>query len=113
MKFTIAIIALLGNVSAINLRDSADVTDLFNDDSQEAETLKSIADAEKAHGRSIPASIANENVKEILVQRSNVEFKDDEFVKLNKGQTADKTLLQLDVEEFEYPEARPIGEMLA
>ena len=37
MKF--AIIALLALASGITLRDDADVTDLFNDDSSEAETL--------------------------------------------------------------------------
>lgn len=93
MKFakSLAVIALINNTQAI--RDNADVTDLFNDDSQEAETMRSIAEAEKAHGKPLPASIADENLKEILVQKSNVEFKDDEFVKLNKGTTADKSLL--------------------
>ena len=47
MKLTIAIAALL-SVNAIQLKD--DVSDLFNDNSDEAETLKSIAAAEKVHG---------------------------------------------------------------
>lgn len=35
MKFalTLAVIALINNTQAINLRDEADVSDLFNDDS--------------------------------------------------------------------------------
>ena len=50
MKFSVAI-ALIGVASGIMLRDdSPDVSDLFNDDSNQAETLKSIAEAEKATG---------------------------------------------------------------
>ena len=52
MKFSLAIIGLVGCIEAIrhNPYDSADVTDLFNDNSDEAETMKSIAQAEEAHG---------------------------------------------------------------
>lgn len=41
MKFasTLAVIALINNTQALNIRDNADVSDLFNDDSQEAETM--------------------------------------------------------------------------
>ena len=116
MKFasTLAVIALINNIQAIRSSANPDVSDLFNDDSQEAETLASIAEAEKATGHSLPASIADENLKEITVQKSKIEFgKDDEFVKLNKGTTADKTLLQLDEEMEMIPEARPIGEVMA
>jgi predicted RND superfamily exporter protein len=69
MKFavTLAVIALINNTQAVNIKFNADVEDLFNDDSQEAETLKSISEAEKLHGKVLPASIADENLKEILV----------------------------------------------
>lgn len=116
MKFasTLAVIALINNTQAIRAFDNDDVSDLFNDDSQETETLKSIAEAEKVSGKKLPASIADENLKEILVQRSSIEFgNDDEFVKLSKGTTADKTLLQLDEQMYFIPEARPIGEVMA
>ena len=62
MKYSIALIALLGSASSIivnhNPYDSADVTDLFNDNSEEAETLKSIAAAEAAHGVKLDAKDA-------------------------------------------------------
>jgi hypothetical protein len=69
MKFasTLAVIALINNTQAIRAFDNDDVSDLFNDDSQETETLKSIAEAEKVSGKKLPASIADENLKEILV----------------------------------------------
>jgi hypothetical protein len=108
------VIALINSAYAINIRDSADESDLFNDDSQEAETLKSIKEAEALHGKALPASIADENLKEILVQKSKVEFgNDDEFIKLSKGTTVDKTLLQTDSQLNFEREARPIGELMA
>ena len=77
-------------------------------------TLKSIKEAEKLHGKALPASIADENLKEILVQKSRVEFgEDDSFIKLSKGTNADKTLIQTDSEINVAPEARPIGELMA
>jgi hypothetical protein len=67
MKFTLAIAALLAtSVAAVNLRDDADVTDLFNDNSDEIETMKSIAAAEKIHGSKISGDIAGESTNEIL-----------------------------------------------
>ena len=58
MKFSVAI-ALIGVASGIMLRDdSPDVSDLFNDDSNQAETLKSIAEAEKATGTQMDQSLA-------------------------------------------------------
>ena len=116
MKFasTLAVIALINNTQAIRSSDNTDVSDLFNDESQEAETLLSIKEAEKATGHSLPASIADENLKEITVQKSKIELgTDGEFVKLSKGTTADKTLLQLDEDLQMTPEARPIAEVMA
>ena len=90
----LAVLLLVNNISAISLRDDTDVTDLFNDDSQAEETLKSIKEAEKVSGKELPASIADQNMKEILTQKSIVHFdKDDEFIKLAKGTTADKELV--------------------
>ena len=56
MKLTIAIVALLSVSSALRVRD--DVGDLFNDNSDEAETLKSIAAAEKVHGAKLADNIS-------------------------------------------------------
>ena len=58
MKFA-ATLALLAVVSAIKLNDN-DIGDLFNDDSQEADTLASIKSAEQAHGMKLGSDIANE-----------------------------------------------------
>ena len=68
MKFSVTLAALLAtSVVAINLRDDADVTDLFNDNSDEIETQKSIAAAEKIHGSKISSEIAGESTAEILM----------------------------------------------
>lgn len=87
MKFVLlAALALVNNVDAMRLIDS-DVNDLFNDDSQEADTLASIQAAEKAHGIKLDSSIANDNMSQILGQKASVKFTDDdEFVKLEKRQ---------------------------
>ena len=63
MKYalTLAVIALINNTAAIQLRDD-DVNDLWNDDSQSADTLQSIKAAEKAHGQQLDASIASDNM---------------------------------------------------
>tara|TARA_B110000285_G_C14914304_1_gene509454 strand:+ start:80 stop:295 length:216 start_codon:yes stop_codon:yes gene_type:complete len=71
MKF-FALAALLATVAAVNLRDDADVTDLFNDNSDEIETQKSIAAAEKIHGSKISGDIAGESTAEILTQKASV-----------------------------------------
>jgi hypothetical protein len=49
MKFTqtLAVMALINNMSAISLRDD---DDLFTDGADEAATMSSIAQAEKEHG---------------------------------------------------------------
>ena len=61
-SYLIVIIALLSFTSSIivkdSVHDSTDVTDLFNDNSDEAETMKSIAAAEKAHGVKLDAKEA-------------------------------------------------------
>ena len=67
MKFglSIAVFALINNTSATRLVDD-DVNDLWSDDSQSADTLSSIKAAEKAHGVSLDASIASDNMQQIL-----------------------------------------------
>ena len=58
MKFTIAI-ALVGLASGVMIRDdSPDVSDLFNYDADEAETMRSIAEAEKATGTQMSQGLA-------------------------------------------------------
>ena len=44
--FSLAILALISNASAVELRDN-----LWSDDDEETETLASIQAAEKAHGK--------------------------------------------------------------
>lgn len=64
MKFTItiAVFALINNILAVKLRDD-DVDDLWSDDGQSSDTLLSIKAAEKAHGKVLDASIANDNMQ--------------------------------------------------
>ena len=67
MKYII-LLALV--VNAIKF-DSADVSDLFNDDSDEAGTLKSIAEAEKAHGVKLDAKDALQSVDDYAYAKEN------------------------------------------
>ena len=65
MKFSIAI-ALIGVASGIMIRgpDSADVSDLFNEEANQAETLQSIAEAEKATGTKMDSTLAQSTKKD-------------------------------------------------
>lgn len=116
MKFTysLAVLALLNNASALSLRDD---DDLFTDNADEQETLNSIAAAEKAHGTKFNG-ISTEDQKALTTQKTKMTFQNDNFV-MNERRVfgaADKnlpkgSLLMLE-EEMHYPEPRPIGEVL-
>ena len=77
MKF-IVLACLIQTGATVALRDDADVTDLFNDNADEIETMKSIASAEKVHGSKISQEISSESTKEILSQKSSVKFDNDD-----------------------------------
>jgi len=66
---SIAVIALINNVSAIRMRDD----DLFNDDNAELETLASIQAAEKLHGSKFTGLNA-EDQKNLISQKSEMHF---------------------------------------
>ena len=106
---SIAVIALINNVSAIRMRDD----DLFNDDNAELETLASIQAAEKLHGAKFTGLNA-EDQKNLISQKSEMHFdQNDEFIK-NDKRTYNKVLLQTGAEiNYSVPEARPIYELLA
>ena len=106
---SIAVIALINNVSAIRMRDD----DLFNDDNAELETLASIQAAEKLHGSKFTGLNA-EDQKNLISQKSEMHFdQNDEFIK-NDKRTYNKVLLQTGAEiNYSVPEARPIFEVLA
>ena len=108
MKYTLAVMALLATASAIKLRDD---DDLWSDDGQATETLASISAAEKAHNAKFNG-ISKEDQAELLNQRSQMNFQGEEFVKNTaRSFPSQPTLLQL--EDFHYPEARPIAVVLA
>ena len=74
MKFTIAI-ALIGLASGVMIRDdSPDVSDLFNENADEAETLKSIAEAEKATGTKMDKSLAQSTKKDYDFAGEHADF---------------------------------------
>jgi len=52
---TFAVAALISNISATKL--NPDVTDLFNDESEELETLKSLRETEKEMGTKLGNSL--------------------------------------------------------
>jgi hypothetical protein len=98
-KFAIslAVFALVNNVEAIRIRDADE--DLFTDNASEAETLQSIAQAEKAQGTKFNGINADDQ-KELLGQRSKLTFEGDQFVKNEKktwgNEAKDVKLLQLE-----------------
>ena len=84
MKFTstLAVLALINNVSAVLIRDE---DDLFTDNADEQETLNSIAYAEKAHGSKFNG-ISKEDEKSLTTQKTKMNFKDDQFL-MNERRT--------------------------
>ena len=112
MKFTvsIAVLALLNSANAIKLRDE---DDLFTDAGEETETLASLNAAEKIHGSKF-SGISKEEQTNLLNSRSEMTFADDEFVKNSERKlflTGAQNLVQ--ITDQHYPEARPIGEVMA
>ena len=77
MKFTytLAVMALINNVSALSMRDD---DDLFNDNADEQETLKSIAQAEKAHGSKL-GDVSKEEQAALTTQKTKMTFQGDNF----------------------------------
>lgn len=115
MKFTytLAVMALINNASALSMRDD---DDLFTDNADEKETLNSIAQAEKAHGAKL-GDVSKEEQAALTTQKTKMTFQGDNFVQSERRVygSADKnmpknTLLML--EDNIYPEPRPIGELL-
>ena len=105
---SLAVLALINNASGIRIRDD----NLFNDDDEQASTLASIQAAEKIHGSKF-TGISAEDQRDIVHEKSNMQFdSNDEFIK-NDKRIYNKVLLQVEDELNQYPIARPIGEALA
>ena len=101
---TIAVLALINNVSAINIRDADD--DLFTDNASEVETLQSISQAEKAMGTKFSGNLTAEETHNLVSEKSKLSFENDQFVKNEKRTYTEKTLLQLNDDGFA---GKPIG----
>ena len=115
MKFTytLAVMALINNASAVSLRDD---DDLFTDSADEKETLNSIAQAEKSHGSKL-GDVSVEQQQSLVTQKTKMNFQGDSFVQSERRSfgAADKNMPQntlLMVQDNLYPEPRPIGELL-
>ena len=65
---------LVNSSLAVNIRGNTDTEDLFNDDSQEAETLKSINDSEKALGYKLGNSFEQVATEEIMNTKNSLRF---------------------------------------
>ena len=102
---SLAVIALLSSATAIKLSDD----DLWSDDAQAEETLASIQSAEKSHNKKF-AGISIEDQQELIKQKSQLNFSDDEFVNYSQKKF-NQNLVALE-NDVHYPMARPIGEML-
>ena len=93
---TFAVLALVNNVTAIKINDD---DDLFTDNASEQETLQSIAQAEKAQGKTFNG-ISADDQKELIGERSKLTFEGDSFVKNDKRTFGDAKLIQLNEPEF-------------
>ena len=78
---SIAVLALINNVTAIRIRDADD--DLFTDNASEVETLQSISQAEKATGVKFNG-IDEEAQHNLIAEKSKMTFENDQFVKNEK-----------------------------
>ena len=79
MKYaiTFAVAALLNNVSGIKNDD------LFTDDGENAETLKSLNQAEKIHNSKFKG-LSVEDQRDLISEKSAMKFTNDEFIKNDK-----------------------------
>lgn len=105
MKYivSLAILALLGSNNAIRVRDFDD-----EDDEDTRETLKSIATAERAHNVKFEG-LSKEEEKVLINSKSQLNFDSNEnFQSIGPKKY---NLLALD-QQINYPEARPIGQVL-
>ena len=82
MKFTtsLAVIALLNNLSAVQCVNLKDEDNLFTDDGEMSSTLSSMKAAEKIHNTHF-TGLNQEGQKDVIQEKSVMTFKDDEFVK--------------------------------
>jgi len=99
---SVAVLALIGMTAAIKLKDD----DLFDNDDDTKETLKSIEVAEKAHNFKFNG-ISKEEEKVLIGSRNNLQFDDTENFIANKPKKANLLGIK---NHYSYP--RPIDEML-
>ena len=102
---SVAILALLGATSAIKLSSS---DDLYDDDDDTRETLKSIETAERAHNVKFNG-ISKEEEKVLIGSKSSLNFDENETFIANKPLRSNYIGIS---QEVSYPEARPISEVL-
>jgi hypothetical protein len=102
---SIAVLALLGSTTAYKLRYN-DADDLDADEDT-AETLRSIATAEKAHNTKF-AGISKDEEKLLLKEKSSLNFDEEGDFDANHPRFSYVGISEVP----SYPEARPIGEVL-
>lgn len=101
--------ALINNYSTVQCAALKD-DDLFSDDGEAVETLHSIKAAEKIHNVHF-AGLKDEGQKDAIVEKSDMQFQGDEFVK-NDIKKYSVNLLQLQ-SKVNYKEPQPIGVVMA
>lgn len=111
MKFaaSFAVMALVNNLSSVQCSKMMD-DDLFTDDGEVSATMSSMKMAEKAHNTKF-IGLNREGQDEVIKEKSSMTFSGDEFVK-NDLKKFDKSFVQIE-DSQNYPEARPIGEVLS
>ena len=105
---SVAVLALISQSGAVKLSD--DVDDLWSDNGEADETLKSLQQAEKAHGTKFEG-LSQAEQGELIKSKNMMKFSnDDEFVKNTKRTftEADKALVMTE-EHINYPMPQPIG----
>ena len=114
MKFatTLAVLALINNISAVKLQ-KAYADDLFTDDYEQQSLMESLSAAEKATGKQMSSKpkLSKEDFKDVVTAKTTMKFNDnDEFV---GDAPVQYNKLQLDADiQFEEVDARPIGEFM-
>ena len=104
---SVAVLALIGQSGAVRLSD--DIDDLWSDNGEADETMKSLNAAEKAHGVKFEG-LSQAEQGELIKSKNMMKFSDDEFVKNDKRTFTekDKTLIMTE-DHLSYPEPQPIG----
>ena len=111
--FSIVAIALIANLSSGSALKLISRDDGFGDEDDQNTTLASLKDAEHIHGKTY-GGISKEDQKNVVIEKTKMNFSNDEFVKYEKRKFNSFLQLGADIQFLDQPvQMRPIGVAMA